>query len=131
MCIRDSLYVVLHVRPHDLFVRDGDDLLCEVPIPFHVAALGGTVDVPTIAGKAEVRIPPGTQSGTVFRLKGKGVPSVRGYGRGDHNVRVLVEVPTGLSGDQRRQLEQFGAGTDDRIYPRLRAFLKKAKKFTS
>ncbi len=126
-----DLYVVLHVREHDLFQRDDDDLFCEVPIPFTVAALGGTLKVPTIGGAAELKIPPGTQSGTVFRLRGKGVPSLQGYGRGDQHVRVAVEIPTNLTSAQRKQLQEFAEMCDDRVHPRLRDFLDKAKRFFS
>src|SRR5438093_2420166 len=89
-----DLYVVLHVKPHEFFQRDGDDLLCEVPVSFVQAALGAEVSVPTLDGTTSIKVPPGTQAGTMFRLKGKGVKNIQGYGFGDLHVRVNVEVPT-------------------------------------
>ncbi|MFW5802387.1 MAG: molecular chaperone DnaJ [Verrucomicrobiota bacterium] len=126
-----DLYVVIHVRPHDLFRRDGSDVHCDIPIPFTKAALGGMVKVPTLSGTAEIKIPPGTQNGTVFRLRGKGIPSVRGGGRGDQHVHVIVEVPTKLNADQRQKLQEFEDATSEDTYPKLKKFLKKAKRFFS
>ncbi|MCK5802030.1 MAG: molecular chaperone DnaJ [Lentisphaeria bacterium] len=126
---RGHLYVVLHVREHEIFKREEDDLYCEVPVPFATAALGGKVKVPTIAGAAEIRIPAGTQSGTVFRLKGKGVPNVQGYGRGDQHVRIQVEIPSHLNRAQKQKLEEFDELCDESVHPKLRSFLKKAKRF--
>jgi len=128
---RGDLYVVIHVREHDVFQRDGEDLYCEVPLAFYLAALGGKIQVPTVGGPAELKIPAGTQSGTVFRLRGKGIPSLRGYGRGDQHVRVVIEVPTNLNGPQKEKLREFGESCDERVHPKLRAFLKKAKRFFS
>jgi len=122
-----DLYVVLHVRPHDLFQREGDDLLCELPISFTQAALGAELEVPTLDGPALIRIPPGTQSGTVFRLKGKGVRNVQGYGRGDLHVRVTVEVPTRLTAAQRAKLEEFAALCDASTNPRSKSFWERAR----
>ncbi|MCX7824483.1 MAG: molecular chaperone DnaJ [Verrucomicrobiae bacterium] len=124
-----DLYVVVHVQPHDVFVRRGDDLHCDVPITFAVAALGGQVDVPTINGEAKLTIPPGTQSGTVFRLRGKGVPNVEGHGRGDQHVRVVVEVPTRLNAEQRKKLQEFAALCNEDSQPMIKSFLDKAKKW--
>jgi molecular chaperone DnaJ len=125
-----DLWVRIHVRPHDIFTRDDNDLHCDVPIPFHIAALGGKVEVPTIQGKAELTIPAGIQSGTELRLKGRGVPSlVRGQSRGDQYVRVLVEIPTNLSRDQKEKLQAFADACNDNVHPRLRAFIDKAKRF--
>lgn len=126
---RGDLYVVLHVREHDVFKRDGDDLLCDLPLPATTAALGGTLKVPTLAGAAEVKIPPGTQNGTVFRLRGKGVPSLRGHGRGDLHIRILVEVPAGLSSTQRTRLEEWAKECGEEAYPQRREFLKRVQKF--
>src|SRR3954464_161588 len=86
-----DLYVVIHVKPHEIFQRDGDDLLCEVPVSFVQAALGADVEVPTLDGKASIKIPAGTQPNTMFRLKGKGVKNIQGYGYGDLHVRIAVE----------------------------------------
>src|SRR5207237_2800777 len=104
-----DLYVVVHVKPHEIFQRDGDDLLCEVPINFVQAALGAEIEVPTLDGKASIKMPPGTQPGAMFRLRGKGVKNIQGYGYGDLHVRINVEVPTHLSAAQRAKLEEFAA----------------------
>ena len=124
-----DLYVVLHVQPHELFERHGDDLLCEVPISFVQAALGGDVEVPTLSGKAQIQIPPGTQNSAVFRVKGKGIRNVQGYGLGDLHVRVTVEVPTRLNAVQRDKLEEFAALCDENVNPMRKGFFAKAKEF--
>jgi molecular chaperone DnaJ len=124
-----DLYVVVHVQPHEIFSRHGDDLLCEVPISFPVAALGGEIDVPTLTGVARLKIPAGTQSGTLLRLRGKGMPNVHGQGHGDQHVRVIVETPARLSRAQREKLEEFAALPHDDSYPQLKSFLEKAKRF--
>ena len=124
-----DLYVVLHVKPHDVFQRDGDDLLCEVPISFAQAALGADIEVPTLEGRAQIRIPPGTQTGAVFRLKGRGVRNVQGYGQGDLHVRVAVEVPTHLNNAQRAKLEEFAALCDANVHPQGKSFFERAKDF--
>jgi molecular chaperone DnaJ len=123
-----DLYVVLHVKPHEIFQRDGDDLLCEVPVGFVQAALGTEIEVPTLSGKAEIKIPAGTQPGTMFRLKGKGVKNVQGYGHGDLHVRVLVEVPTHLTSAQKAKLEEFAQLCNGKESPISQGFFEKAKK---
>ena len=124
-----DLYVVVHVHEHDIFTRHGDDLLCEVPIDFPTAALGGEIEVPTLNGAARLKIPTGTQSGTLFRLRGKGMPNVHGHGHGDQHVHVMVEVPTRLSHAQREKLDEFAALPNNDSYPQLKSFLDKAKRF--
>jgi molecular chaperone DnaJ len=124
-----NLYVILHVKPHELFEREGDDLLCEVPISFVQAALGTELEVPTLAGSALIKVPVGTQSGTVFRLKGRGIRNVQGYGTGDLHVRVSVEVPTRLNSTQREKLEEFADLCDESVNPRARSFFERAKDF--
>ncbi len=104
-----DLYVEIHVREHAIFQRDGDDLHCEVPIRIAQAALGDTVRVPTLKGDAEIRIPAETQSGKVFRLRGKGVKSVRSRSEGDLYCRAVVETPVNLTSEQRELLEKFEA----------------------
>jgi len=104
-----DLYVEIRVREHDIFQRDGDDLHCEVPIRFSQAALGDVVRVPTLGGEAEIRIPAETQTGRVFRLREKGVKSVRSRGTGDLYCRVVVETPVNLTSQQRELLQQFEA----------------------
>ena len=124
-----DLYVVVHIRPHDIFSRHGDDLLCEVPISFPTAALGGEIEVPTLNGAARLKIPAGTQGATLFRLRGKGLPNVHGRGHGDQHIRVLVEVPSRLSHAQREKLDEFAALASEDSYPQLKSFLDKAKRF--
>jgi molecular chaperone DnaJ len=124
-----DLYIVLTVKEHELFERQGEDLFCEIPIKFTLAALGGTIAVPTLSGKASLKIPPGTPSGTTFRLRGKGIPSLRGGAPGDQLVRVQVEVPAALSSEQRRILEEFARVSGDASEPTSRSFFEKAKKF--
>lgn len=102
-----DLYVVIHLKEHAMFRRDGMDLHCEMPIPFSVAALGGEVRVPTLNGAVTLKIPPGTQGDRVFRIKGHGLPALQSSGRGDILTRVQVEVPTRLNAEQRKALEHF------------------------
>ncbi|MFZ5497361.1 MAG: molecular chaperone DnaJ [Verrucomicrobiota bacterium] len=124
-----DLYIVIHVQEHEVFERQGDDLFCEIPIKFTLATLGGTIQVPTMEGKATLKIPAGTQSGTTFRLKGRGMPQLRGGGHGDQLIRVHVEVPTALTAEQRRKLEDFAQVCGDADEPVSRGFFEKAKKF--
>lgn len=104
-----DLFVNVHVKPHSLFTRDGSDLLLDFDVPFGIACLGGKVDVPTLEGDVELKIPAHTQSGTVFKLRGKGVPTLRGGIVGDELVRIGVEVPKKLSKSQKEALGEFGA----------------------
>lgn len=124
-----DLYLVIHVKDHEIFDRQGDDLFCEIPVKFTLAALGGTIEVPTLSGKASLKIPPATQSGTTFRLKGRGLPALRSGQRGDQLVRVHVEVPTRLTAEQRKKLEDFAIACGDADEPVARSFFEKAKKF--
>lgn len=102
-----DLYIVFHVRDHEFFERDGDDIYCEMPITFAQAALGDEVEVPTLHGKVKLKVPAGTQTGTKFRLRGKGVPNVRGHGIGDQHVIVRVVTPTKLTERQKELLREF------------------------
>lgn len=124
-----DLYIVITVRDHEVFERDGNDLICEIPIKFTLAALGGKIEVPTLKGRAELKIPAGTQSGTVFRLKGRGMPNLRGGNPGDQMVRVEIEVPTFLTSEQRRKLEEFALACGDADHPVSQSFFEKAKRF--
>ncbi|GAB1407442.1 molecular chaperone DnaJ [Thermomonas brevis] len=128
-----DLYVEVRVRPHDIFERDGDDLHCEVPIRISQAALGDTVRVPTLGGEVELRIPAETQTGKVFRLRDKGVKSVRSRQPGDLYCKVAVETPVNLTAEQRELLEKFEAsfsGEDARRHsPRSATFLDGVKGF--
>lgn len=124
-----DLYIVLTVKEHELFERHGDDLYCEIPIKFTLATLGGSIEVPTLFGKASLKISAGTQSGTTFRLRDKGMPSLRGGRQGDQLVRVHVEVPTSLTSAQRKLLEEFAKISGDADEPTSKSFFEKAKKF--
>ena len=114
----------IEVQPHPLFERDGADLNCEVPISFSQAALGSQIDVPTLEGRVTMKLPPGTQSGKVFRLRGRGMPVFGGAGKGDQLVRVTIEVPTELSPRQRELIEQLDREMVD-AQPRRKGFLEK------
>jgi molecular chaperone DnaJ len=122
-----DLYVVLHVKPHQIFQRDGDDLLCEVPVNFVQAVLGAEISVPTLDGNAEINIPPGTQPGSMFRLKGKGVKNIQGYGSGDLHVRINVEVPTHLTAAQKAKLQEFAQLCNGKESPISQSFFEKAR----
>jgi molecular chaperone DnaJ len=124
-----DLYIVLSVKDHELFERQGDDLFCEIPIKFTLATLGGSIEVPTLSGKASLKIPAGTQSGTTFRLREKGMPSLRGGRHGDELIRVQVEVPASLTAEQRKILEEFARISGDAHEPTSKTFFEKAKKF--
>ena len=126
-----DLFVVLSVRDHELFQRDGDDIHCEIPIDFVTAALGGKIDVPTVSGKAELEIPAGSQTGFA---PGKGMPSLRGGKRGTQFVTLFVEVPKKLTQEQKDLLNQYaetfsGKKQKNDAYPKYASFLDRAKKF--
>ena len=124
-----DLYVILHVAAHEIFQRDGDDLHCEVPVSFVQAALGSEIEVPTLEGKAMVKIPAGTQSGATFRVKGKGIKNLQGYGYGDLHARIQVEVPTRMTHEQKAKLQEFAALCNGQEAPMAQSFFEKAKKF--
>lgn len=124
-----DLYVFLHIKRHDVFEREGDDLFCEVPMPFSTAALGGELEVPTLEGKSSIKIPAGTQGGTTFRLRNRGIKDLRTGGKGDLHVEVHVEVPTKLNGTQKEKLTEFSESIGVKNNPMQESFLEKAKKF--
>ena len=124
-----DLYVVIHIKEHKIFQREGDDLYCEVPIPFSVAALGGEIDLPTLEGKAHLKVPAGTQSGQMFKLRGKGIINVNGRGHGDLFARLIVEVPSRLNAEQRGKLEEFAALCGEENTPMRKSFFERAKEF--
>ncbi len=124
-----DLYVIIHLREHDVFERHDNDLYCEAPLPFVTAALGGELSVPTLGGKAAVKIPVGTQSGALFRLRGKGMPVLNRSSHGDLLVRVSVEVPTNLNADQKEKLRHFAESVGQQNTPLTEGFLQKAKRF--
>jgi molecular chaperone DnaJ len=124
-----DLYVVIHIKEHKIFQREDDNLYCEVPIPFSSAALGSEVDVPTLEGKAHLKVPAGTQSGQIFKLRGKGIVNVNGRERGDLLARLIVEVPTRLNAEQRQKLEEFAALCGEENTPMRKSFFERAKEF--
>ena len=121
-----DVIVTIGIRPHPLFTREGSDVLCDIPISFTQAALGDTLQVPTIDGKIEYEVPEGTQTGTVFRMRGKGIQNVNGRGRGDQFVRVNIEVPKNLSQKQKDLLREFEASSNANHTAR-RGFWEKMK----
>ncbi len=124
-----DLEVTIAVRPHPFFRRVGDDVVCSVPIAFTQAALGGEVEMPTLDGRGKLRVPPGTQPGSVLRIKGKGVPHRGGVGRGDQRVEVAIEVPTQLTDRQRQMLEELAKELGDDVLPLRKSFLAKVRDF--
>ena len=125
---RGDLYVLIGVRPHPVFHREGPNLLVEYPVPITQAALGTEAELPTLNGRVSMKIPAGTQSGTVFRVRGKGLPDVQDGRVGDLLVRVVVETPTKLSFRQRQLLEEFAKTSGEESYPTRRSFLEKIKR---
>ncbi len=124
-----DLYVLLHVKPSELFEREGTELLCEIPVPMHIAALGGEVSVPTLDGLATLKVDAGTETGKIYRLRGKGVPSLDGHGRGDLHIRILVEVPVHLDSKQKKILKDFSDSCEDSNFPLGRKSRDKASVF--
>lgn len=124
-----DLYVVIHIKEHPIFQREEDNLYCEVPISFTLAALGGEIAVPTLEGKANLKVPAGTQSGQVFKLRGKGIVNVNARDRGDLFARLLVEVPTRLNAEQRQKLEEFANLCGEENSPLHKSFFERARDF--
>jgi len=125
-----DLYVVIHIKEHPVFKREGDNLHCEMPISFATAALGGEVEIPTLDGHAKIKIPVETQSGKVFRLRGKGIKGVRSHAPGDLMCHMLVETPVNLSERQRELLREFESLSPGRNNnPRAQSFMDKVKSF--
>lgn len=126
--VRGDLYIIVKVREHQLFHREEDNLLCEMPISFPQAALGTQVEIPTLDGDITLKIPAGTQTDKVFRIKGKGMPSLRrGHGRGDLYMRVIVETPTKLNDRQKKLIEEFAEISGDEVHPLSKNFFDKFK----
>ena len=122
-----DLHVFINIRPHPIFERRGDDVWCDLPITFTQAALGATVTVPTLDGKASYDIHEGTQPGDVFKLRGKGVQHLGGRGRGDQYVKVVIEVPKNLSSKQKQIIKEFDESTGDKNYQKRKGFMDKLK----
>ncbi|MEW6197188.1 MAG: molecular chaperone DnaJ [Planctomycetota bacterium] len=126
---RGDLRCVVRVRPHEFFQRDGDHLVCVLPISFTQAALGAQVDVPTLTGVTPLRVPPGTQHGAVFQLTGKGLPNLRTGRRGNQVVQVVVEIPRKLSREQEELLRRFAATEDKSVLPESKGFFERVKEY--
>lgn len=124
---RGDAQIVLKVKPHEIFTRDGKDILCEIPITFPQAVIGDQITVPTLDGKVKYDIPAGTQSGTVFRLKGKGIQDINGYGRGDLYVKVVVEIPKKLNDKQKKALKDFSDAMGPDGHEKQKNFFDKVK----
>jgi molecular chaperone DnaJ len=122
-----DLYVVISVREHELFEREGPDVHCQVPVTMVQAALGAEIDVPTLDGKVKIKIAPGTQSGKVMRLRAKGLPTLRSSARGDQLLHIFVETPTKLTKPQRELLERFARESDAKVSPAHKSFLDKIR----
>ena len=123
-----DLLITITVRPHELFRREGTSVLCEAPITFTQAVLGAELEIPTIDGKVKYTLPEGTPSGTTFRLKGKGIPSINGRGRGDQYVTVYIETPKNLNKEQKEALKKFAETMGESNYEEQKKFFKKFKK---
>jgi molecular chaperone DnaJ len=122
-----DLHCYIAVKPHPIFTRHNSDLVCQVPISFTHAALGGTIEVPTLKGKEELEIPSGTQHGEVFKLKGKGLPGLRTHKVGDELVQIYIEIPKKLSERQKQLLKDFAATDDGSMMPQRKGFMDKLK----
>ncbi|HXS51980.1 MAG TPA: molecular chaperone DnaJ [Usitatibacter sp.] len=127
-----DLYVVMHLKPHSVFQRDGDDLHCQMPVSFTLAALGGEIEIPTLEGSAKIKVPAETQTGQVFRLRGKGIKGVRSSYAGDLLCEVVIETPVRLTERQKellRELEDISQKDGSRHNPRSRSFIEKVREF--
>ncbi len=122
-----DLYITVRIKGHSVFQRKGNDVICEVPITFVQAVLGSEIDVPTLDGKVRYNMPEGTQTGTVFRLKNKGIPFLRGGGRGDQYVKVNIEVPKKLNEKQKSIIRSFAEASGDEVHEQRKNFIKKMK----
>ena len=129
-----DLFVQVFIKQHEIFQRDGDDLHADLPLSFATAALGGEVSVPTMGTEARITIPEGTQTGKIFRLRGKGVPHLHGGGNGDLYVHAFVETPVNLTSRQKKMLKEFDESIKEggtKHSPQSTSFLDKMKKFFS
>jgi molecular chaperone DnaJ len=123
-----DLYIVMRVKPHEIFERHEDNIYCEIPITFVTAALGDTIDVPTLNGSQKYDIPPGTQTGQYFRIKGEGVPRLRGQGRGDLQFKVVVVTPKKLTEEQKDLLREFAQLSGENMHGEHESFFEKMKR---
>jgi molecular chaperone DnaJ len=125
---RGDLYCYVRIRPHEFLERDGNNLIAIVPISFTQAALGTTIDVPSLNGKRALKIPAGTQYGNIFRIKGQGLPDIRTHSTGDQLVQVIIETPTKLNTEQQELLRKFAQTENKRVSPKSTGFFEKLKK---
>ncbi len=125
---RGDLYILIHVRPHEIFERHEADIYCEVPISYVTAVLGGDIEVPTIEGKIMMKIPPGTQGGRQFRLRNKGISHIHDYGRGDQIVKVQIDVPTELNQEEKRTLKEYARASANDQGPLAKTFIEKMRR---
>ena len=119
--------MVIEVKPHPIFQREGQEVICEVPVSFTQVALGCELEVPTLDGKVKLKVPAGTQSGKVLKLAGKGIPALQGYGRGDQLVVLRVETPTKLTPRQKELLEEFARAGGEEVNPLGQSFFDKVR----
>lgn len=125
---RGDLYILIYVKPHQIFERHDSDIYCDVPISFATAVFGGEIEVPTLEGKIKMKIPPGTQGGRIFRLRGKGMARLHESSRGDHLVKVQIDVPADLTVEQKRALKEFARLSGEDSGPLARSFVEKMKR---
>lgn len=125
---RGDLYILIFVKPHEIFERHDSDIYCEVPIAYATAVFGGEIEVPTIEGRIMMKIPPGTQGGRQFRLRNKGVAQLHGYGRGDQIVKIQIDIPTDLNQDEKKALKEFARVSAGERGPLSRSFVEKMKR---
>ncbi len=125
---RGDLYCYIRIKPHEFLERDGNNLIAVVPITFTQASLGATIDVPSLNGSRQLKVPAGTQYGSIFRIKGEGLPDLRSGRQGDELVQVTIETPTKLNAKQRELLEEFDRGENKTVFPKSKGFFEKLKK---
>ncbi len=121
-----NLYVIISVKEHEIFMRDGNNVVCDVPISFPKAAMGCEIEAPTVQGSVMLKVPAGTQSGKLFRLRGKGIKNLHGY-TGDHFVRIIVETPANLTKEQQELLQKFAEACGESVHPQSKSFLDSVK----
>jgi molecular chaperone DnaJ len=122
-----DLHCYITIRPHPMFTRHNNDLVCQVPISFTQASLGGEIEVPTLKGSEKLSVPPGTQHGEVFKLKGKGLPDIRSYRSGDQIVQIVIEIPKKLNEKQKQLLREFAATEDSLVMPQRKSFVDRLR----
>ncbi len=127
--VNGDLYVFFHVKAHDFFERHDEDIVCEIPISYATATLGGEIEIPTLNGKKTMKIQPGTQNGKIFKLKGEGIKNPRARREGDLLVKIIVEIPTDLNDTQKELLKAFDASLKDKNYKMNKGFIRKLKDF--